>query len=82
MQFDFNDVIKTFFIIADLRMIQPDVPMNDGGDVPIFDMNGFTLRHMTKVVLSTLRVYMRYTQVRPKFGHDFGKVFDLGLFFN
>ncbi|EAA07769.3 AGAP002835-PA [Anopheles gambiae str. PEST] len=61
-KFDFNDVIKTFFIIADLRMIQPDVPMNDGGDVPIFDMNGFTLRHMTKVVLSTLRVYMRYTQ--------------------
>ncbi|XP_035773009.1 alpha-tocopherol transfer protein-like [Anopheles albimanus] len=61
-RFDFNDVIKTFFTIADLRMIQPDVPMNDGGDVPIFDMNGFTLRHLTKVVLSTLRVYMRYTQ--------------------
>uniref|UniRef100_A0A4Y0BE91 CRAL/TRIO N-terminal domain-containing protein n=1 Tax=Anopheles funestus TaxID=62324 RepID=A0A4Y0BE91_ANOFN len=34
-KFDFNDVIKTFFVIADLRMIQPDVPMNDGGDVPI-----------------------------------------------
>lgn len=45
-------------------MVQPDIPMNDGGDIPIFDMNGFTLRHLTKVVLSTLRVYMKYAQVR------------------
>ncbi|XP_055601862.1 alpha-tocopherol transfer protein [Uranotaenia lowii] len=61
-KFHFNDVIRTFFVIADSRMIQPDIPMTDGGDIPIFDMNGFTLRHLTKVILSTLRVYMRYTQ--------------------
>lgn len=61
-KFHFNDVIRTFFIIADSRMVQPDIPMNDGGDIPIFDMNGFTLRHLTKVVLSTLRVYMKYAQ--------------------
>lgn len=62
-QFHFNDVIRTFFIIADSRLVQPDVPMNNGGDIPIFDMTGFTLRHLTKVILSTLRVYMKYTQV-------------------
>lgn len=61
-KFHFNDVIRTFFIIADSRMVQPDIPMNDGGDIPIFDMQGFTLRHLTKVILSTLRVYMKYTQ--------------------
>ncbi|XP_058821159.1 alpha-tocopherol transfer protein isoform X2 [Topomyia yanbarensis] len=61
-KFHFNDVIRTFFIIADSRMIQSDVPMNNGGDIPIFDMQGFTLRHLTKVVLSSMRVYMKYTQ--------------------
>lgn len=33
------------------------------GEIPIFDMAGFTWRHATKVVISTLRVYMKYTQV-------------------
>lgn len=63
LQFHFNDVIKTFFLIADSRLVQPDILMNNGGDIPIFDMTGFTLRHLTKVILSTLRVYMKYTQV-------------------
>lgn len=34
------------------------------GEIPIFDMAGFTWRHATKVVISTLRVYMKYTQVK------------------
>lgn len=61
-KFHFNDVIRTFFLVADSRLVQPDIPMNNGGDIPIFDMTGFTLRHLTKVILSTLRVYMKYTQ--------------------
>lgn len=31
-------------------------------DIPIFDMSGFSYRHLTKLSLSTLRCYMKFTQ--------------------
>lgn len=53
-------------MVADVRLIaaNPDEP-NSGwnGEIPIFDMQGFTIKHLTKVVLSVLRIYMKYTQV-------------------
>lgn len=53
-------------MVADIRLVSSvaDEP-NSGwnGEVPIFDMAGFTVRHITCVVLSVLRVYMKYTQV-------------------
>lgn len=66
LQFNFIEAIKMFFMVADVRLISadPDEP-NSGwnGEVPVFDMAGFSLRHLTCVVLSVLRVYMKYTQV-------------------
>lgn len=62
-KFDFNDAVKTFFIMADVRLISPDPNVLTDGEIPIFDMKGLTLRHLTKVILSTLRLYMKYTQV-------------------
>ena len=62
-KFDFNDAVKTFFIMADIRLITPDPKILTDGEIPIFDMKGLTLKHLTKVILSTLRLYMRYTQV-------------------
>lgn len=56
-------------MVADIRLVSSvaDEP-NSGwnGEVPIFDMAGFTVRHITCVVLSVLRIYMKYTQVRIK----------------
>lgn len=79
-------------MVADVRLccMDADVP-NSGwnGEIPIFDMEGFSFRHLTgnfqtiknlllykihieiikiilnfpAVVLSVLRVYMKYTQV-------------------
>lgn len=54
-----------FFMVADVRLVaSPAEEPNSGwnGEVPIFDMAGFTLKHLTCVVLSVLRVYMKYTQ--------------------
>lgn len=31
-------------------------------EVPIFDMNGYSLRHLTKTVLGVLRIYMKFVQ--------------------
>jgi hypothetical protein len=40
---------------------QLPLKVNDG-DVPIFDMSGFSYRHLTKLSFSTLRCYMKFTQ--------------------
>ncbi|KAK9745837.1 CRAL/TRIO domain [Popillia japonica] len=58
--FVYADIIKAFFMVADLRMYT-DFEESDG-EVPIFDMAGYTLRHLTKINLSILRKYMAYTQ--------------------
>jgi hypothetical protein len=50
---------------ADLRFSirDEDLPLKiNSGDIPIFDMYGLTYRHLTKLSLSTLRCYMRFTQ--------------------
>ena len=57
----FNDVIKAFFMAADTRL----VTMNEVwscGEIAIFDMTNITLRHLTKIVFSTLRLFMKYSQ--------------------
>lgn len=64
LQFHFNEAIKLFFMVADVRLAMPDPNGITDGEVPIFDMAGLSLRHLTRVVLSTLRIYMKYTQVR------------------
>lgn len=60
----FNDVIKAFFMVADVRLVSPDPNPDDlaEGEVPIFDMAGVTLWHVLKVSLSTLRLYFKYAQ--------------------
>lgn len=61
-KYHFNDVIRVFFMFADVRFNTPDPAGMSEGEIPIFDMKGFTLKHLTKVVLSTLRIYMKFTQ--------------------
>lgn len=49
-------------MIADVRMAMLDNGKITDGEIPIFDMKGYSLKHLTKTVLSTLRCYMKYTQ--------------------
>ena len=39
-----------------------ELQVNDG-DIPIFDMTGFSYKHLMKLSLTTLRCYMKFTQV-------------------
>lgn len=48
-------------MVADLRMCT-DYAESEG-EVPIFDMAGYSLKHLTKINLSLLRKYMTYSQV-------------------
>lgn len=64
-QFDFDKIIKAFFLVADHRFSINDEKLPFGvndGDIPIFDMTGFSYRHVTKLTLSSLRCYMKFTQ--------------------
>ncbi|XP_064555505.1 alpha-tocopherol transfer protein isoform X2 [Drosophila montana] len=61
-KFNFTAGIKVFFMVADCRFAtETDGRLSDG-EIPIFDMAGYTLRHLTKTVLSSLRVYMKFVQ--------------------
>lgn len=57
----FNDVIKAFYMAADIRLVSVEDVWSDG-EVPIFDMTNITLRHFTRVVFSTMRLFMKYSQ--------------------
>lgn len=57
----FNDLIKAFYLGGDLRLVTTDEIWSDG-EIPVFDMNNVTLRHLTKVVFQTLRLFMKYSQ--------------------
>lgn len=60
-KYQFTDSIKTFFMLSDVRMVsEKEFPE---GEVPIFDMNGYTLRHLAKITLPVVKKYMMYTQV-------------------
>jgi CRAL/TRIO domain len=59
---NFDDVIKAFFMMSDVRLITPDKTTLTDGEIPIFDMARVSYRHLTKIVLSTLRLYLKYTQ--------------------
>lgn len=60
----FNDVVKVFFMMSDIRLITSDLDDQElcDGEVPIFDMERVSYRHLSKVVISTVRLYMKYTQ--------------------
>lgn len=58
--FVFSDVLKIVLMVADVRLVS-EFEIADG-EIPIFDMSGMSLQHLTKVTLPTLRKYMMYTQ--------------------
>lgn len=60
----FNDCVKTFFLAADFIHTMPigNLTELENGDVIIFDMKNLTFRHLTKIVISTLRLFFKYLQ--------------------
>lgn len=65
-QFDFTECVRAFVVIEDTRsetQFSSEIGIGEG-EVPIFDMKGFTLKHLTKVVILTLKIYFKYLQVR------------------
>ncbi|XP_061399015.1 alpha-tocopherol transfer protein-like [Musca vetustissima] len=58
---------KAFLMITDCRFARPDVVDGDmallsEGEVQIFDMNGYTMKHVTRLSIRTLRTYLKFLQ--------------------
>lgn len=60
----FNDCIKTFFMGCDVRFMMPVKSYSEieAGEIIIFDMKNLTFKHLTKIVISTLRLFFKYLQ--------------------
>lgn len=58
---DFNAVIKAFYMAADIRLYTTEEVWADG-EIPVFDMTNITLRHFTRIVFSTMRLFLKYSQ--------------------
>lgn len=60
---DFNDVVKAFFVMSDVALVMPSESSKlSDGEITIFDMEHVSYRHLTKIVLSTVRLYLKYVQ--------------------
>lgn len=72
-------------MVSDVRLVTRDRKILSDGEVPIFDMKGMSYRHLPKLVFSTLKMYMKYTQeahpVRVRQVHIVNCSSLLGLFF-
>lgn len=60
----FNDCVKTFFMGCDVRFNLPIKSYDEieSGEIIIFDMKNLTFMHLTKIVISTLRLFFKYLQ--------------------
>ena len=61
-KFDVTTSIKIFFIMSDIRLVTPDINDLSEGEIAIYDAKNFSYKHITKLVLSSLRVFMKFTQ--------------------
>ncbi|XP_037931848.1 alpha-tocopherol transfer protein-like, partial [Teleopsis dalmanni] len=56
---------KSFFMVTDCRFCIPDLPDSDQlseGEVQIFDMNGFSMKHFSRMTIGTMRIYLKFLQ--------------------
>ncbi|XP_037824725.1 alpha-tocopherol transfer protein-like [Lucilia sericata] len=58
---------KAFIMITDCRFSMPDLTdgnatMLSEGEVQIFDMTGYSMKHATRLSISTLRTYLKFLQ--------------------
>lgn len=63
-EINLNDLFKMYLMTCDVRFHLPieDYRKMEYGEIVIFDMKNFTLKHLTRAVISTLRLISKYLQ--------------------
>ncbi|CAH1112962.1 unnamed protein product, partial [Psylliodes chrysocephalus] len=59
-KYDFVNGAKAFSIVADVRMVEENTIAD--GEIPIFDMKNFTLKHLTKIVFPLMKKISTYSE--------------------
>lgn len=59
---------KAFIMVTDYRFSIPDITdgntsMLSEGEIQIFDMTGYSMKHVTRLTISTLRTYLKFLQL-------------------
>lgn len=49
-------------MFADVRITMPDPEGLAGREIAIFDMTGYSVRHVLRTPLSSVKIYSRFTQ--------------------
>uniref|UniRef100_A0A1I8NNA7 CRAL-TRIO domain-containing protein n=1 Tax=Stomoxys calcitrans TaxID=35570 RepID=A0A1I8NNA7_STOCA len=60
-KFKFTECITALFMVMDCSLAADSDDICDG-EIIIYDMAGYTLKHLARTNISTLRVFMKYTQ--------------------
>lgn len=62
-QMNHTEDTKGYIMVTDCRFCSPDLVNDDSlseGEVQIFDMTGFSLKHAARFSMSSLRIYMKF----------------------
>lgn len=62
---NFNACVKAFYMASDVRFHLPVENYStdmESGEIVIFDMKNLTFKHLTHIVISTLRLFLKYLQ--------------------
>jgi hypothetical protein len=57
---NFNDALSVFSMVYDTTIITPENDKLADGEILIFDLNGITPKHLTRLGYSALRCFFRY----------------------
>lgn len=59
-----NDLFKMYLMTCDIRFHLPieDYRKMEAGEIMIIDMKNFTFKHLTRAIISTLRLVLKYLQ--------------------
>lgn len=67
LQMHHTEDTRAFFMVTDCRFVTVDDEAHkeqlSEGEVQIFDMKGTTMRHISRLTISTLRAYIKFLQL-------------------
>lgn len=63
-KFAFDDVLKTFYMVSDIRLIMPDPDPHNLSvqEINIFDAKHFSIWHLFKLRYSSVKLFFNYSQ--------------------
>lgn len=62
-KFNLLEILRTFFSLADVRLIFETDYLQSDGEIAVFDMDGLSLKHVSKCPIYMVKNFILYLQV-------------------